>query len=183
MKPHDELQSLLNLFPSDRPLLEQAEHVSSAITPEPYRTMLAHNHHMTVTMESHHKAPVDVQVLERRTVGDHYCRKILLRKLGTDERVLFGIVRFDLKTVSAEVRDDILREQIPLGRILIEHNVLREVELGAILRIIAGPELCDLLHLPPHAKTFGRLATIFCNGQSAVDLLEISSPLTTHDQV
>ena len=93
--------------------------------------------------------------------------------------MLFGIVRFDLRTVSAEVRDEILREQIPLGRILIDHNVLREVELGAILRITAGSELCDLLHLPPHETTYGRLATIFCNGQPAVDLLEISAPLTT----
>lgn len=175
----DELQSLLDLFPEERPLLEHAEVVSPDQTPEPYRAMLAHNHHMTVTVESYHGGPVDVAVLDRRTVGRHYCRKIVLKKQGTDQVVLFGIVRFDLNTVSPEVREEILREQIPLGRILIQHNVHRKVELGTVLKIVAGPGLCDLLRLPPHTATYGRLATIFCNGQPAVDLLEISSPLET----
>ena len=60
MNPHDELQSLLDLFPNDRVLIERAEHIPSAMTPEPYKTMLAHNHHMTVTMESYHQSPVAV---------------------------------------------------------------------------------------------------------------------------
>ncbi len=177
MNPHDELTALIGLFPNDRPLIERAEHIASAMTPEPYRTMLVHDQHMTVTMESYHKSPVEVRVLARRLDGDSYCRKIILLKQGTAEVVQFGIVRFDLKTVSAAVREEILSETIPLGRVLIEHDVLRHIDLGAILRISAGPGLSEDLQIPLHAQTYGRLATIFCDGRPAVDLLEISAPL------
>src|SRR5262245_61015892 len=98
MNPHDELKSLTELCPDDQPLIERAEHIPSAMTPEPYKTMLVHDQHMTVTMESYHKSPVEVRVLARRLEGDNYSRKILLLKQGTEEVVQFGIVRFDLKT-------------------------------------------------------------------------------------
>ena len=102
--------------------------------------------------------------------------KIVLLKKGTNLVVQFGIVRFDLKSVSEGVRNEILKEQTPLGRILIQHNVFLQIDLGAILRITAGPGLSDALQMPQHGQTFGRLATIFCNGRPAVDLLEISAP-------
>jgi hypothetical protein len=87
-------------------------------------------------------------------------------------------VRFDLQYVTPAVREEILSEQIPLGRVLIDHNVLRHIDLGAILKITAGPELASLLGMKDHGLTYGRLATIFCNRHPAVDLLEITAPLT-----
>lgn len=179
MNPHDELKSLVSLFPSVSLLIERAEHVPSAMTPEPYKTLLAHNHHMTLAMESHHQSPVAVRVLAKHLEGDIYSRKIVLVKEGTDQVVQFGIVRFDLKSVSDRVRDEILGEQIPLGRILIQHNVFLQIDLGAILRITAGPGLSEALQMLQHGQTYGRLATIFCDGRPAVDLLEISAPLET----
>lgn len=179
MNPHDELKSLVDLFPSVLPLIERAEHLPSAMTPEPYKTLLAHNQHMTVAMESFHRSPVEVRVLVKRLDGDIYCRKIVLLKQGTDRVVQFGIVRFDLKSVSERVRLEILHEKIPLGRILIQHNVFLHIDLGAILRIAAGPGLSEALQMPVNGQTYGRLATIFCDHQPAVDLLEISAPLTT----
>jgi chorismate-pyruvate lyase len=179
MNPRDELQSLIDLFPSGLTLIERFEHVPSASVPEPYRSMLVHNHHMTIAMESYHRSPVEVRVLDRKLVGDNYCRKIVLLKQGTNQVVQFGLVRFDLRTVSEAVREEILGERIPLGRVLINHEVHRQVDLGAVLRITAGPELAECLQMPRHAQTYGRLATIFCNGQPAVDLLEITAPLAS----
>ncbi len=177
MNPHDELKSLVELFPSVSPLIERAEHLPSAMTPEPYKSLLAHDHHMTVAMESFHKSSVEVRVLAKRLDGNVYCRKIVLLKQGIEQVVQFGIVRFDLKSVSERVREEILSEKTPLGRILIQHNVFLQIDLGAILRITAGPGLSEALQMPLHAQTFGRLATIFCDGRPAVDLLEISAPL------
>ena len=141
MNPHDELQSLIELFPDREPLLADAEHVPSETLPEPYRRMLAHNHHMTVTMESYYGCPVDVRILDRRLDGDFYNRKIVLLKSGTETVVQFGIVRFDLSYVTPTVREEILAGQKPLGRVLIDHNVLRHIDLGAVLRLTAGPSL------------------------------------------
>ena len=178
MNPLAELHALIELFPDSEPLIARAEHVAAPLMPEPYRKMLAHEHHMTVTMEQYHGGPVDVKVLAQRDIGDHYCRKILLTKRGSDHVVQFGIVQFDLSFVTPAVRDEILAGEIPLGRVLIRHNVLRHIDLGALLRIEAGPGLAKLLQMNEGGLTYGRLATIFCNGRPAVDLLEITAPLT-----
>lgn len=177
MNPLDELHALTSVFPTDLPLFRQAVHIPSSTTPEPYRTMLVHEHHMTLAMEQYHGGPATVEVLDRKLEGDVYSRMILLRKPMTEEPIQFGLVRFNFQYVTGPVREEILAEQIPLGRVLIQHNVLRHIDLGAILEVSAGPGLARLLQMPEGALTYGRLATIFCNRQPAVDLLEISAPL------
>lgn len=177
MNPHDELLSLTRRFPESEALIECAEHIPSAVTPEPYKTMLAHDHHMTVAMETYHRCSVDVRVLDSRRDGTDYSRKIILLKHATQTPVQFGIVHFHLEYVTSAVRDEIIAGQTPLGRILINHNVLRHIDLGAILKITAGPALASHLQMPVGGVTYGRLATIFCNQKPAVDLLEISAPL------
>jgi len=177
MNPLDELHALTNLFPEPEPLFLRANHIPSSLTPEPYKAMLAHDHHMTVAMETYYQSPVDVRVLDQRHEGELYARKILLLKQGTESVVQFGLVRFNLSYVTAAVREEILAQQTPLGRILINHNVLRHIDLGAILELTAGPGLARHLQMPQGAITYGRLATIFCNHQPAVDLLEVSAPL------
>lgn len=176
MNPLAELNALVEPFPEPEPLIARAEHVAAPLMPEPYRVMLAHEHHMTVTMERHH-GPVDVTVLDRREVGGLYCRKSILTKRDTGAVVQLGFIRFDFRYVTADVQDEIMSEKIPLGRVLIQHNVLRHIDLGALLKIEAGPGLAKLFGMPVGGVTYGRLATIFCNGRPAVDLLEITAPL------
>lgn len=177
MNPQAELDALISPFAGDESLIERAEHIPASQTPEPYKQMLVHDQHMTVTMESWHKSTVDVQVLDENLDGDIYTRKIILLKSGTQEVVQFGIVRFNFHYVTPDVRDEILKGETPLGRVLINHNVLRHIDLGAILRITAGPGLAGCLQMPEGDTTYGRMATIFCNHRPAVDLLEISAPL------
>ena len=177
MNPLVELDSLTRLFPDGLPLAAHAEHIPSALTPEPYKSLLVHEHHMTVTMESYHGCSVDVRILDRKLEGDDYCRKILLLKSGTDTVVQYGIVRLHLQFVSPAVRDEILAGDIPLGRVLIKHDVLRQIDLGAILKISPGPELIKHFRCQPGEITYRRLATIFCDQKPAIDLLEVSAPL------
>src|SRR5579863_9180158 len=101
------------MFPEREPLLLDAEHVPSATLPEPYRRMLVHNHHMTVTMESYHGCPVQVRIMDRRQDGDFYNRKIVLLKSNSETVVQFGLVRFDLSYVTQGVRDEILAGEKP----------------------------------------------------------------------
>lgn len=180
MNPIIELQELVNLFPEPdgAPLYAAAEHIAREATPEPYHRMLVHEHHMTITMEAYHDCSVDVDVIDSRFEDDLYLRKILLRKSGTPHVVQFGIVRFNFDYVTEAVKAEILAQKTPLGRVLIQHNVLRHIDLGAIIRFTAAPGLCRFLPMTPGQQTYGRMATIFCNGAPAVDLLEISSPLT-----
>ncbi len=178
MNPLDELTRLTSLFDDPMDLITEAVHVPASATPEPYKTMLAHDHHMTVEMESYHRCMVNVEVLADHIEGNEYTRKIILRNSSNNQVVQFGIVRFNFNYVTPAVKEQILSRQIPLGRVLINHNVLRMIDLGAIIQIKAGPELAKCMEFPEGTTTYGRLATIFCNGQPAVDLLEISTPLT-----
>lgn len=177
MNPLDELSRLTSVFPESEPLFADVEYVPKSLVPEPYKRMLVHDHHMTVNMEDYHGCKVEVRVLDRKWDGDIYCRKILLLKEGTDEVVQFGLVRFDFQYVTEAVKEQIVSEAVPLGRVLINHNVLRHIDLGAVLKITAGPGLAKSLQMEDGNVTYGRLATIFCNKRPAVDLFEVSSPL------
>lgn len=177
MNPLVELESLTTALRGNEQLIEHAAHIPSSETPEPYKQLLVHDHHMTVTMESFYGTSVDVEILQQSSAGNSYLRQIVLKKSGTDQVVQFGIVRFNFEYVTERVRDEILAGQIPLGRVLINHNVLRHIDLGAILKITAGPTLARQMRIPPGTVTYGRLATIFCNNAPAVDLLEIAAPV------
>ncbi len=172
-----ELATLVGLFyeqPSD---LGQLHQVSANQIPEPYSQLLAHEHHMTVTVERFHNCLVNVQVLESRTEGHHYSRRILLNRQSDGRVVQFGIVRLNFEYFSPEVRREIESRSAPLGRILIQHNVLREIELMALWQVKPGADLCRLLGTAPGEFTYGRTAIIHCNGEPAVELLEIVAPV------
>jgi len=179
VNPIIELEQLIALFPEKdySPLYHQARHIAREAAPEPYHRMLVHEHHMTVTMESYHDCEVEVEVIESRFVDGLYCRKILLRNDVTKKVVQFGIVRFNFEFVTDAVRQEIESQEIPLGRVLIQHNVLRHIDLGAIIELKAGPGLAHHLQMQENDTTYGRMATIFCDGLPAVDLFEVSAPL------
>src|SRR5947208_11456864 len=170
------LDHLAGLFYSDLAELGTLEEVLVESVPEPYRTLLAHHDHMTVSVEKHHGSPVDVEVLAAKRSGDYYSRKIILHRQSDRRVVLFGIPRLNLRLVDDDVRREILSESKPLGRVLIEHNVLREVQLASLYRITPGPDLCRLFDVQDPLATYGRTAFIYCDGYPAVELLEIVAP-------
>src|SRR5687768_13987377 len=172
-----ELDELVALFYDDAAELGQFERVSALVVPEPFRRLLAHNAHMTVTVEEYHGCKVDVRVLVARKDGDLYSRKILLTRQSDGAIVMFGVPRLKLSLLRDEVRREIESQRIPLGRVLIEHNVLREVQLVALWKIAPGPDLCRLLGVDAATTIYGRTALIHCDGEPAVELLEIVAPV------
>lgn len=140
---------------------------------EPYRSLLAHNHHMTVSMERYHGGSVDVQVLDKHVSAQHYARKILLTRRADGKAVQFGIMRINYDYLTPSVRHDVESEAAPLGRILISHDVMRKVELVSLLQFIPGSDLQSLLSLSPKQPAYGRTALIHVDGEPAVELLEI----------
>lgn len=171
-----ELPDLYHLFAADVPPPEH-ELLQPEALPEPYHGLLVHNHHMTVTVEAFYGSLVDVRVLERIHAGDTYGRKILLT-LQSDGRVVqSGIVRIRLGYCSDGVRAAILEEKTPLGRILIEHDVLRRIEPTAFFRVRPGPYLRGWFGRPESFDTYGRLGIIYCDEKPAIELLEVLAPI------
>lgn len=170
------LDHLAGLFYADMAELGSFEEVLVEAVPEPYRTLLAHHEHMTVAVEGHHGSPVDVEVLTANRSGDYYSRKIILHRQSDRQVVLFGIPRLNLRLVDDDVRREILGETAPLGRVLIAHNVLREVQLASLYRVTPGSDLRGLFGLDQPRPTYGRTAFIYCDGYVAIELLEIVAP-------
>lgn len=169
------LKDLLALFPAADYLRSHA-FIPAAQVPPPYHGLLCHEHHMTVTVEAHHGDLVNVRVLDRRRDGQSYARKILLALRGSGKIVLFGLVRIHLDYCSPEVQREIVSEKTPLGRILINHNVLRRIEPTGFLKITPGPAMMDWFKLTEPKTVYGRTAIIHCDGKPAVELLEIVTP-------
>jgi chorismate-pyruvate lyase len=170
-----ELPSLFALFPPSGDMPEY-ELVPAEQVPPPYYELLVHPHHMTVTVEKHHRDLVNVRILQRCQVGDSYARKILLALQGTGRVVQFGIARVHLQYVNPAVRDEILAGRTPLGRILIQHDVLRQIVPTAFLRVRSWPAMAKWFGREGEWTTYGRLAWMHCDGQPAIELLEIVAP-------
>lgn len=170
-----ELAPLLALF-SPPDYLRAYEVIAADKLPPPYKKLLDHEHHMTVTVEARHGSLVDVRVLDERLDGDVYSRKILLALQSNQKIVQFGLVRIHLNFLSPDVRAEIVSRKTPLGRILIEHNVLRAIKQTSFLRILPGPAMMEWFALKAPTPTFGRTAVITCDDQLAIEVLEIVAP-------
>lgn len=170
-----DVRGLFGLFPPSSYLAATTPVAGDAV-PEPYHGLLVHEHHMTVTVEEYHKENVDVRVLETHRGNMAYARKILLVTQKSKKVVMFGLVRIHLQFCAPEVRTEILGEQTPLGRILINHDVLRRIEPTAYVRVAPGPAMMQWFELDEPKETYGRLAMIHCDEKPAIELLEIVAP-------
>jgi chorismate-pyruvate lyase len=135
--------------------LGEFERVEAAEMPAEYQTLLAHEHHMTVTVEAFHGEEVGVKVLAQHRDGEVYSRASLLVCRNTGRTVQLGIMSINLHGLSDEIRSEILSGRTPLGRTLIRHNVLRRVELQRLWRICPGPVLTRHLELPVDESLLG----------------------------
>jgi chorismate-pyruvate lyase len=171
-----DLGVLVRLFYPAGETLGTFEQVAATDMPADAATLLAHDAHMTVTVERFHGDSVDVQVLDRLVTERHYARKILLSRQKDGRVVQYGIMRVCFDHLSPAVRKRIEAEDTPLGRILIENNVLRRVRLASLWRVTAGPELAKLFDMPVGEVAYGRTALIECNEEPGIELLEIVTP-------
>src|SRR3954470_1172361 len=110
-----DLETLVGLFHSNLAALGRFEEVDSHVLARDYRMLLAHDSHMTVTVERFYNEPVDVRVLNVNLSGNHYAREILLARQSDGAVVQFGIMRLDFSSVSPEVRQEVESRSTPLG--------------------------------------------------------------------
>ena len=175
MDAQPQFADLVRLFP-DAAAFDAAS-IPPEELPQPYRGLLAHSHHMTVTVEEFYGDPVTVRVLDSRQYRDEYARMILLA-IPNGTVVQFGIVRVNLLALSADVRAEIVAGRTPLGRVLISHGVLRRIRPTSFVRATSNAFLAK--HLGDAPAYYGRVGVIFAGDLPAVEVLEILAPVSLH---
>ncbi|QDV63834.1 hypothetical protein [Crateriforma conspicua] len=173
--PTIELTELLAEFYDLDAVGSQLGDFSNAHTiPEPYNGILNHCEHMTETVEAYHGEPVDVHVQRCHKRDNWYCREILLATRQSHRIALYGIVRLRIDALQPECWRRIEEQATPLGKVLIEHNVHRDVQLCQLWKVQAGPCLSTMMRTQVGDTMYGRTALIFYNGEPAIQLLEIA---------
>lgn len=173
--------------------------IEASAVPEPFRQLLNHCSHMTVAMERFHGAAVSLEVVKVADQADpgqgsdpfSYVREILLRcpvanpalfpadedgLPANDPVVQYGVVGIAFDRLPPAVVEDIRRGSRPLGRILIEAGLHREVRDVSLLKLQPGPHLTALFGgsaRQPVPTTYGRVATIDVSGKPVLRLLEV----------
>lgn len=172
---NDVLKKLTELFYPSQSVLGHFTPIHAAELSDQYQSLLDHQDHMTVTVEAWHNSLVEVRVLDDHRESKHYARKIVLARQRDAVVVLFGIMRINLAGLPDIVRLEIESQALPLGRIMIRHHLLREVELCQLWQIVPGKELRFHMQLTSDEPIFGRTARILIEDQPVVELLEIVS--------
>lgn len=171
------IDEMVGMFHPTSDALGRFEPVTADEMPLAYRDLLAHEHHMTVAVEAFHQGPVDVHVLGTQVSSQWYAREILLRRRSDNVVVQYGIMRLYLSLLAPHVQAEVLSERIPLGHILIRHDILRRIELVQLYRVTPGERLTACMELDRPRTTYGRTARIHSGDKLGVELLEIVVPV------
>jgi chorismate-pyruvate lyase len=171
--PDEAFAVLAEWFFEERLSIEGGVLVDAAQLPPAARDLLAHHEHMTQRLTEFHDRPMTLRVLHERRTGEAYCRCIHLLPQDLDQVVEFGIARIDLSVTTPAVRAAILERGRPLGDILMNSNVLRRIEPRWFFEFPAEAPMTAHFGLDHKGAVYGRLATIHCDEQPAVDLLEV----------
>ncbi len=170
---HSLLRMLCDGFYDDASWVDRCRVVGAGQLPEAPRRLLDHHQHMTPTLRNFCGGELELRVDGQRRVGDWYSRKIALFRRDTGEVVESGIMRIDLRCVNPAVREAILAQETPLGDILMRHGVLTRVEPKWFLHVPTDSPVMRSFGRAAKTDGYGRIATIHCDGQEAVELLEV----------
>ena len=140
--------------------LPEVEPLADEALPSPYRQLLVHARDMTPTLESFHGDDLWIEVLRRQRLGKIYCREVVLRRQGNSRPAEFGANRINLPAFPSEARWMIERDQLPLGRILKDHDLPHHTRPLAFFRIRADDFIARSLSARPGDLLYGRQARL-----------------------
>ncbi|HEY3856518.1 MAG TPA: hypothetical protein VGO67_19205 [Verrucomicrobiae bacterium] len=156
------------------PVLWRTEPVNM---PEPYHSLLVHRSDMTSTLEHFYKEQLHIDAIARRTVENEYYREVVLVLDRSGKCVEYGAIKIMLDLFPIDARQEILREQQPLGRILNVFGVVFTSRPRAYLRMDSDKFINGALHLKKREILFGRRNTLLDEwDRPLAEIVEILPP-------
>jgi chorismate-pyruvate lyase len=154
--------------------LDQVE--GEAVT-EPYKTLLVHERDMTSTLETFHQCGIHLRVVSREQCGEEYFREVVLALDNSEKPVEFGAIKIHLDRFPPDAREEILREQFPLGHLLKDFAIDYQSRPRAFLRIASDRTINGLLGLSGAHLLYGRRNTLTNPaGEPLAEIVEILPP-------
>jgi hypothetical protein len=159
--------------------LPPIKRVPTEQVPEPYRSLLVHQHDMTSTLENFHGERIHLQVVGRDRRNGDYFREVVLQLEGSEKAVEFGAIKINLHLFASAAQERILEERYPLGRILKDCAITFCSRPQAFLRIASDGLINRLLNLTHTQLLYGRRNTLFDDdGRHLAEIVEILPPQT-----
>jgi chorismate-pyruvate lyase len=156
------------------------ETIPGDAVPEPYRSLLVHKNDMTPTLETFHNSRIHLEVVKRDHRGGFYFREVILRLDHDESPVEFGANKVHIGIFSEGAQEQILLEQVPLGRVLKECGVKHQTEAKHFLRVEPDELICRALELEKPVTLYGRKAVISdLKGMVLSEIVEILPPART----
>ena len=157
--------------------LPHCEIIMGSEMPQPYRSLLVHEHDMTSTLEGFHDGQIHLRVLSSAQEGNLYRREVVLAVDGSDAPVEFGAIRIHLAALPAPTRIQVLEAKRPLGAILSECAVEYTSRPRVFFRIDSDDVINRALELSGKQHLFGRCNEISdTTGRSIAEIVEILPP-------
>lgn len=145
--------------------------------PRPYRDLLAHSADMTPTLEGFFEQPLGLRVLSRDLEQDCYRREVVLT-LGCEKRpVLYGAIRILLEHLPPNAKAWVLKELLPLGRILQAESIPHMSWPQTFFRVEPDRHMIAMLHMRRKRYLYGR-RNILVDGSRRLlaEVIEVLAP-------
>jgi chorismate-pyruvate lyase len=180
-EPADPSNSLVfplsDFYRRNKHALPPLEEIESARIPQPYKSLLVHQHDMTSTLEKFHRGTLRLRIVSRARRENEYFREVALQLDGSNKPVEFGAIKINLDLFPPDAQTRILEEHWPLGRILKESRIAFTSQPRGFLRIASDRLINEVLLLHGAHRLFGRRNTLFNSaGQSLAEIVEILPP-------
>ena len=145
----------------------------SSRIPHPYRSLLVHDNDMTLTLERHHGGAVMLRTLSTTTKGPWYLRRVLLVQEYSGRPVEMGAIRLRLDVFPDRVRRQILKNAVPLGRLLRNGGIDFTSQPSAFFAVTPNPEMMGVFWMREPRTLYGRQTELFEGGRKIGDIVEI----------
>jgi chorismate-pyruvate lyase len=153
------------------------DRIEASEVPEPYHSLLVHKADMTSTLEKYYGETLHIEVLTRDMRENEYCREVALVLDRSKKCVEFGAIKIFLDLFPAGAREEILRADQPLGRILNHFNIPFSSRPRAFLRLTSDKFIDIALQLQWPRLLYGRSNSLVdAQERPLAEIVEILPP-------
>ncbi len=154
-------------------LLPQVSEIDPEDIPLPYRSLLVHQTDMTLTLERHFGGRVALRPLATFMNGPWYFRRVLLAQEYTGRPVEMGAIRIRIQAFPDRIRKQILRNDVPLGRLLRDGGVNYESRPKTFLSVTPNSEMMGVFWMREPKTLYGRRTEMIQDGTKIGDIVEV----------